>query len=751
MLRTRIAPSTFCLVLLFGFAWLATEMLLPSAPSRGAEGVAFRPQADLPPLLEFLDGRPVETGADWPARRAQVRQLLLQYFTGVPPEVPPALAAAETLEEHAAPDGASRRRVRVTWDTPHQRAFELWIWLPAGPGPFPLLLIAPRDYQIPWAEMALNRGYAVCLYPGVDSHHREPDYPDYHSVWEVFRAEYPDATWSEIITKAWLASRSLDYLLDPERDYPLQADQIGIIGFSRYGKQAMIAAALDSRITSVVARSPGSPGSCPYRFTSRDTFAEAPADFPSEWFLPSLRAFTGHEHELPIDAHGWLALIAPRHCLIHTAHHDGAEPTFAVERAYRQGRRVYQLLGHPAHLRVQYRTGQHGPITDEHREENLDWFDYSFGRGTVGEEAFPEEFLHRFDWSAWKAAQTEDDLAEASRPSERPAERDTLSRRVAWLLGEPPDSWEDEGPYEFLTAEESAMMTHDRWAVPGVARLPASFGANVRGNVYYRTDAQGPRPVVIWLHPFSYHSGYNEGYGVQGTTVYHRLAQAGYHVLAFDQSGFGLRLLEGPEFYQQHPHWSRLGRMVHDVHRAVDLVVEGRGRLAEPAGGHPPPEFASDQVYLLGYALGGKVALHAAALDDRIAGVACFSGLFPRRRPGDARATGGLERFWKWHALVPKLGLYQGREEAIPYDYDELLRAIAPRPCLIVAPQRDRTVCLESVRDCVERARPAWRETADQPEHGITVRYPDDIGRFQADQHQLFLDWLAATRDGSAE
>ena len=54
--------------------------------------------------------------------------------------------------------------------------------------------------------------------------------------------------------------------------------------------------------------------------------------------------------------------------------------------------------------------------------------------------------------------------------------------------------------------------------------------------VYYRPDAAGPRPVVIWLHPYSYHSGYNEGYGVEGTTVYHGLAQAGYVVPDVDRS-----------------------------------------------------------------------------------------------------------------------------------------------------------------------------------------------------------------------
>ena len=105
--------------------------------------------------------------------------------------------------------------------------------------------------------------------------------------------------------------RCIDYLLSERSVVQVEPDQLAMIGFSRYGKQAMIAAAFDPRITCVVARSPGSPASCPYRLTSRNTFAKAPADFPDQWFLSSLRRFHGREHELPIDAHGWYALIAP--------------------------------------------------------------------------------------------------------------------------------------------------------------------------------------------------------------------------------------------------------------------------------------------------------------------------------------------------------------------------------------------------------------------------------------------------------
>jgi pimeloyl-ACP methyl ester carboxylesterase len=206
-----------------------------------------------------------------------------------------------------------------------------------------------------------------------------------------------------------------------------------------------------------------------------------------------------------------------------------------------------------------------------------------------------------------------------------------------------------------------------------------------------------------------------------------------------------------PAVAARHPRWSRLGRLVHDVHRAVDFVVAGQGRVAPPGNGLAPPEFDPNRAYLLGYSVGGLVALHAAALDQRVSGVACFSGLPPLCRGNDdARATGGLARFWQWHALAPKLGLFEGREADLPYDSDDLLRSIAPRPCLIVAPARDRDHPVDHVRACVERARCAWPEGPAAT--GLTALYPDDIGRFQSAQHRMLLDWLPRlAREGEAD
>lgn len=703
-----------------------------------AETSATPPSADLPGLLQFKNGDTVESNEDWTQRKSEIRDLMESTFTGSIPKTPPKLIGFERSELSSPDDDFSKDRFLLKFQTDEKRdfEFEIEVRIPNDlKAPAPLLLTQPRYYQIPWAEEALRRGYVVCLYPGVDAYHREEDFPGYDSVWKEVRAAYPFHTWTEIAVKGWIAGRALDFLLDPANEFPIHPDQIGIIGFSRYGKQSLIATAMDSRIQCVVARSPGSPGSSPYRFTSRDTFAEAPSDFPGDWFLPSLRDYLGREDELPIDAHGWYGLIAPRHCLIHTAHNDGSEPTFAVERAYIQGREVYDFFKHPERLRVDYRSGQHGPITEAQVVRNLDWMDVAFGRGSGSYDDFPEELLHQFDWDVWKQKQTSTALCAPAAVNVE-STRQEIQKNLRWLLGESPVEWRTEQDTEpaFITDAESEMMTHDRWRVAPVQRTPIQFGSGVKGNLYFNPEFKEPQKVVIWLHPLSYHSGYNEGYGVEGTTVYHRLAKEGLAVLAFDQCGFGLRLLEGTHFYERHPKSSRMGRMVADIQSAVDAITGGtlkhQGEI---------PELKSDSIYLLGYSVGGAAGVFAAALDDRIAGVACFSGLTPfRSMKANEDGYPGLEFWYDWHALIPKLGMFAENPEKTPVDFGEVLKLVDPRPCLIASPTRDRFARHDDVKLVIQTAKTSKLWETD----GLSWSEPDDVQRFQSKQHAVFLEWL---------
>jgi len=174
--------------------------------------------------------------------------------------------------------------------------------------------------------------------------------------------------------------------------------------------------------------------------------------------------------------------------------------------------------------------------------------------------------------------------------------------------------------------------------------------------------------------------------------------------------------------------------MIYDVHSAVDFLAEARGHARSEM-----PSIDRRQIYVLGYSAGGMVGLYAAALDERITGVASFCGFTPLRTDTDARTTGGIRRLWQWHALQPKLGLFHDREQHIPYDFDDVIARIAPRPCLIVSPQRDRDADFADVVACVNRARQAWAQTENT--NALTHLTPDDINRFQADQHALFAKW----------
>ena len=91
----------------------------------------------------------------------------------------------------------------------------------------------------------------------------------------------------------------------------------------------------------------------------------------------------------------------------------------------------------------------------------------------------------------------------------------------------------------------------------------------------------------------------------------------------------------------------------------------------------PVPPTDPGKVYICGFAYGGMVGLYATALDERISGLACFSGFTPMRTDTDAKPTGGIRQYWEWHALIPKLGLYHQKESTIPYDYDDVLALIA--------------------------------------------------------------------------
>ena len=114
-------------------------------------------------------------------------------------------------------------------------------------------------------------------------------------------------------------------------------------------------------------------------------------------------------------------------------------------------------------------------------------------------------------------------------------------------------------------------------------------------------------------------------------------------------------------------------------------------------------------IYLFGYGLGGSVALYTAALEPKVAGVVCVAGFTPMRTDTAAMGTGGIARFAIDRPLAPRLGFFIGSESRIPYDFDDILATIAPRPVYVVNPRYDRGANFQDVHAALGEAARVFR------------------------------------------
>lgn len=696
----------------------------------------------LPDPFKFQDGRAVKMPADWPARRAEIRRLFEQHVIGsIPPK--PKLDRVVPIEETKG-DGYVTRVVRLEYGPDGKATSQVTLTLPAGKGPFPVLIGGGS-----WGSSLLRRGYASCEYPSsVDQTTNLPEL-------------YPNFDFATMGQRAWTAQLVVDYLYTlPEIDKA----RIAITGYSRGGKMATIAAALDERIAAVVAGSTGVGGVLAWRLSGERGMGEGIESttrmFPL-WFAPQLRFFSGREDRLPVDANLLVSLIAPRGMLMEYGLNDEVSNVWGDEQTFHSAKKVYDALGQPDRLGVLRVPGFHGA---NDVEMCIDWLDVQFGR-TVRK--WRNDLLYPWDFAEWRKNSGESvDLAKfpARAPAPAPASLAELDKRnastreaVAWVLGETPPSlpaagrggrggFPGRGPAATVTKPiaNPGQLGPDvpAWVIgrksPEFGWTEADgaiadsrrirFGNGITGDLFFPAGmaADAKLPAVVWLHGYSYPLGYMWVYRRDLHPVL-ALVKAGYAVLAYDQCGFGARQAEIGPFYDRTPHASQLGRMVGDARAAVDALEK-------------EANIDSSRISLFGYTLGGAVALHAAALDPRVKSVVAISGFTPMRTDTATRPDGGLARFSYERPVAPRLGFFIGHESQVPYDYDELISAIAPRPVLVVQPSMDRDATPADVHAAVERARQAYALHGAAAKLGLDE--PNDYQRFPAATQNRAIEWL---------
>jgi pimeloyl-ACP methyl ester carboxylesterase len=510
-----------------------------------------------------------------------------------------------------------------------------------------------------------------------------------------------------------------------------------------------------------VVPSSGNSGECdPWRYTT-EPFANESIELltgaQSHWFHPRLRFFSGREDKLPVDQNTLLALVAPRGLMMYSGYAESAGNPFGFEQAYRDALRVYQILGRQENIWLHLRAGEHETTAGD-IENFIDFFDSVFGRRPRPK---TETWIHGYTFEKWRnlSGESIDPNSYPDRDFRIPASESgwtaltgRLRAEIEWALGEEPPGAPNmqlrHRPLEVSSVEgwlaglfrrpSADSATRSRLIKEGMSWTEIPFGDGLKADLFYPSAYKsGKLPVVIWLHPYSYQYGWSiaspwnstgSDYRLDQRPSFPSLVQKGFAILAFDQIGFGSRVLDAREFYARYPKWSLMGKMVVDTRAAIDSLTH--------------VEFIDPKrIYLMGYSLGAKVGLLTTALEPRVRGLAAVAGFDPLRLATADRGVEGVRHYSHLHGLIPRLGFFAGAESRIPFDFDAVLALAAPRPVLLIAPTLDRYARAPDVAAEVSEARKAWQASGN-PE-GLTFETPVDFNRFRRATQERVFSWFA--------
>jgi hypothetical protein len=315
------------------------------------------PPTPLPDPFQFTDGRRVQTVADWRRRRQELIELVVGIeYGGLPPT--PSGVTGELLHTHKARRflDASYSQYRLINNDDRACHFRLDVLVPAGPGPFPVVLTGDGCWRFVTDDLTvdiLRRGFIIAQFSRVAI---VPDLYNADRTTGLYRV-YPDAEFGALAAWAWGYHRCVDLLLTlPE----VRQDGIAVVGHSRGGKAALLAGATDERIAVTAPNGSGAGGAGCYRWQGPES--ETLADnirALAYWYGPRLREYVGRVAELPFDQHCLKALVAPRALVTTEGLGDRWANPSGTWQSHLAAREVYRFLNAEERIGVWFREGGH--------------------------------------------------------------------------------------------------------------------------------------------------------------------------------------------------------------------------------------------------------------------------------------------------------------------------------------------------------------------------------------------------------
>ena len=292
--------------------------------------------------LTFADGRKVRTAEDWAVRRKEILALFEREMYGRLPPKPEAMEV-ELVKDELTEDRFARKRVYRQWFRKDRTGPHV-DWLALVPvharGKAPVFLhlnykgidvVASgktNHFTFPWEQLVAN-GFAFmsACYKDITADPRSTEdglKRVCDGVCELWGFRNPMATdnTGTLMAWAWGLMRGLDLA---ETIPEIDATKNVVIGSSRLGKAALIAAAYDERFKVCIPNQTGGGG---VQLLKRDYGETAKAQrlmFP-HWYCSAYWKYEDDPQAQPFDQHLLLACVAPRNLLLECYHKKWFDP-----------------------------------------------------------------------------------------------------------------------------------------------------------------------------------------------------------------------------------------------------------------------------------------------------------------------------------------------------------------------------------------------------------------------------------------
>jgi hypothetical protein len=284
----------------------------------------------LPNPLEFDDGSKVTSPEDWEKRRMEITEHFDREIYGRLPENIPGVTW-EVVSEIDTVDGdfpLTIKHLKGIVDNSSYPEIEVEIDLTVGTPakiqhPVPLIMEFgfnwpagfgrnQNEEELTWKQQLLKKGwgYAIIVPVSIQADNGAGLRQGIIGLVNEGEPRKPD-DWGTLRAWTWGASRTLDYF---EADKAVDETRIGIEGLSRYGKAALVAMAYEPRIAIGFIGSSGAGGAKILHRVFGEQVENLASSAEYHWFAGNFIKYAGPltQEDLPVDAHHWVALCAPR-------------------------------------------------------------------------------------------------------------------------------------------------------------------------------------------------------------------------------------------------------------------------------------------------------------------------------------------------------------------------------------------------------------------------------------------------------